>query len=761
MARAPRKTRVKAAEDKTVEPASAAGIGAVAAGPAAPTEISKAEEALLKRIEEISRNARTNWFAMLGALVFAGITLMGVKDIDFFGVDRNTQLPLLNVTVPVTYFFGGGATLIAAIYIYLHLYLEMLWPELAQAPAQIAGKPLMQRVYPWLISEWALRWRDMLRSEPKGWLHKRAIQTMVYLFLIRPKRVDESEKSASSRPLSWIGTVLTLGLVWAFGPLVLAFFWWQSAVAHDDSMTLWLAFLFGFSTWIGLRSFWSASNNLAGNETEGTMRIGKIVRQYAPLVAIVVLLSVISLVRTGSEWLPGENVAWKDHGEGNAAAEMRKLWRRNDKSAYWNRRFELARPLGLKWEMWADRLHTAIFPQFIAGSDLNDTQIAIRPDGWLDYAEAKREFRSQWAKREGLDYADPFPATELNDIEASFKKAWEENGETDEREFRRQWAGENGIAYRKPFPPQQAKASREKEFDEVWNIRRGNYLANLKKPVLDDYDLKGANLEKAFLPDVFMRRMRLQGANLSSAVLEGADFTEASLEGAKLTSALLEGAHFSRYDHDENKWLFASLEGADLSGSRLKGAFFSFARLEGADLSGARLEGADLSYARLKGADLSGARLEGADLSYASLEGAFFIGTRLEGAFLIGASLFGTKDRTLDMSSAATLKAADFSAAAMRVADLSRVAMAELNETKNFILSFGDASVKLPDGYPIPCQWANSDMVGIKEPLNNEQYFGRWRGWLIRGGAMFLPNGLELYAAIEPPAGCEWPAGRQ
>ncbi len=49
----------------------------------------------LERVDTITRNARAIWFGLLGALIFAGVTLLGVEDIDFFGVDRSTKLPLI------------------------------------------------------------------------------------------------------------------------------------------------------------------------------------------------------------------------------------------------------------------------------------------------------------------------------------------------------------------------------------------------------------------------------------------------------------------------------------------------------------------------------------------------------------------------------------------------------------------------------------------------------------------------------------------
>ena len=44
----------------------------------------------LDRIAEIARNVRATWFILLGVLAFAGVTLLGVEDADFFAVGRQT-----------------------------------------------------------------------------------------------------------------------------------------------------------------------------------------------------------------------------------------------------------------------------------------------------------------------------------------------------------------------------------------------------------------------------------------------------------------------------------------------------------------------------------------------------------------------------------------------------------------------------------------------------------------------------------------------
>jgi uncharacterized protein YjbI with pentapeptide repeats len=127
--------------------------------------------------------------------------------------------------------------------------------------------------------------------------------------------------------------------------------------------------------------------------------------------------------------------------------------------------------------------------------------------------------------------------------------------------------------------------------------------ADLSEANLFDADLSEANLTKANLT-----KANLSGANLSGANLSGADLTKANLSGADLSGADL-SISFRGPVHAPDL-IRASLQEADLRKTNL-----SRANLFAADLSEANLFDADLSEANLLDAVLQGARLWGADLS--------------------------------------------------------------------------------------------------------------------------------------------------
>jgi uncharacterized protein YjbI with pentapeptide repeats len=154
---------------------------------------------------------------------------------------------------------------------------------------------------------------------------------------------------------------------------------------------------------------------------------------------------------------------------------------------------------------------------------------------------------------------------------------------------------------------------------------------DLRKAVLYDAHLEGANLGRAHLEGANLGNARLEGAFLARAHLEGAYLHDVHLKDADLTRADLKGANLHGADLEGANLRHAELKSATFVNADLKGANLRNADLKGANLRGAGLEGVDLDSADLQRADLRGARLSHANLSGAALEGAKLSGARLAG----------------------------------------------------------------------------------------------------------------------------------
>ena len=216
------------------------------------------EQIALAHIAELSRSAQTTWLLLLGVLLFCIITLMGVQDADFFVASAETELPLVGVAIPTGSFFIGAPVLLIALYVYLHILLAKLWEAIGDISKVIRGQPLRKAIFPWILSDAAIRWRG-----------------------------------ASTGPFSRIATLLGVAAAWIATPAVLGWFWLRAAPTHDPVLTLGLGVCFVAAVAFGLRS-WSTAHRML-RQQEPASPAGPLLLGVAALAVI----SALSLARTG------------------------------------------------------------------------------------------------------------------------------------------------------------------------------------------------------------------------------------------------------------------------------------------------------------------------------------------------------------------------------------------------------------------------------------------------------------------------------
>ena len=158
--------------------------------------------------------------------------------------------------------------------------------------------------------------------------------------------------------------------------------------------------------------------------------------------------------------------------------------------------------------------------------------------------------------------------------------------------------------------------------------------ANLQNAYLSNAKLQGASLQEAQLQGAKLIYAKLQGADLSDAQLQDASLGHAQLQSADLRYAHLQGARLWRAHLQGADLWRAHLQGANLWNARLQGANLSSAQLQGADLREAQLQGANLGFTSHKGAALWGAQLQGADFLQALIQRAGLWGAQLQDALL-------------------------------------------------------------------------------------------------------------------------------
>jgi len=658
------------------------------------------------RIDALTRNARNTWFALLGLLVFVGITLMGVEHVDFYGVDRATKLPLVNVEVPTRYFFVAAPILTAAFYIYFHLNLIRLWDALGAADPQIKGQPLGDAVLPWLVTDAALHLRQWRRGDD----------------------------CTTLRTLEWPATVLNLALTWGLGLVVLGLVWWMSMPAR----TFWMTGI-AFAALLAASAAGMSSLKMLILRMGGPQRRPLISWPSTPIVVAtaIAIFTILSYLRTEGpvRWLAPINMA--------------------------------------------------------------KVQVFQKPLRWLPHDVAKRAFFGDWCKRENIKCEDK----------------WFHNGE-----FSREWNMLRNV---------DISDIRKSAWHRLGHEKPDFRGANLSLAFLAGADLRGAQMTEANLSEA-----QLEGAELSSSILNNSTLTSARLEGAILANANLNEADL-RFAKMQNSTLSganmhrAKISSVDLEGANLKGALMNEADLTGvniknsvlelAELNGAilvqsniedcfaehiqmtkvdlsnsnisrinaalsELSATNLSHSKMRDVDFKFSNMREIDLNFSTVDKSSFYATDMKGAIFTGAQLYrvvlwganlhgaelsfsllsGEDGEPIDLN-ATTISAVVSHGGALRFVDLTG---SKFDISTDFRNAFIDGSVRASVAFRrqmgTPCQWHS----GV---LNDEEFFGHWRGWIEASPNVpgltklewdwFAPPEWRDVTPIPPPEGCEWKTG--
>jgi len=235
---------------------------------------------------------------------------------------------------------------------------------------------------------------------------------------------------------------------------------------------------------------------------------------------------------------------------------------------------------------------------------------------------------------------------------------------------------------------------------------------------LQNRDLRFANFFGAVLPKADLRHVQLQGAILLKAKLQGViGWDKTQLQGAILGGTQLQSAGL----------IEADLQGADLRGANLQGAALGWAKLQSADLRGADLQGASLNGAKLQGADLRGAKLQGSNLRETNFQGANLVYAKLQGADLALAELQGAELReaellgvdwsqaNLDGAFIAESLVSDWSEQQQRKLESTLKPILEGEQFSAFQNRMNSVGTKLPSGKPISQTGCYSDNPTLLE----------------------------------------------
>lgn len=478
----------------------------------------------LQHIASISQSAMSVWYALLGAVVFGAVTLLGHRDADFFAVGAETTLPLLGVAAPTETVFYGLPLGVLALYAYLHAALLKLWRALSTAPDRLIGaggaeRRLDEAIFPFLFSDAALRWRASRFRQPLGF----GLAFAAWAF------------------------------GWALAPALLIAFWIRSMPAHEEGMTLFLGALLWTAVMIGWTSRAEAKRLMRGRDAG---LIAKIARGFAgALLALVI--GVVS-------WSTTEAGLWAGDGETPIPQNCSTTTQRDGLACF-----------------LAD-LRRNGDAAFLAPAALDRAEITAPPAGFAPRELAVAEFRRAAIARRVEEFGPDWRRT-LEEKRGGWAGVIAREVEQ-ARAAQRTLVGSrdlSGADLRRAslrgamLVNARLEGARFDEADLAGAWLEGAALTGARFPAAS---LTQARLESALMADASFQDAALQGARLERSLLFSADFTEASLIDADLAEADLSGARL----------VGAALLRTRLEGAELDGAILNLASLAGASLIGAK-----------------------------------------------------------------------------------------------------------------------------------------------------------------------------
>lgn len=518
----------------------------------------------IDRINALTTNARNTWLVLLATLVFVGVILLDVDDIDFYGVDRATKLPLVDVSVPTKAFFYTAPILIAAIYGYFHLYLIRLWDALSVARPGYGSRPLGDLVSPWLVTDAALHLRANLRGD----------------------------KCATPRVLEGGAMILNILLAWVFGIAVLGLLWWTSMTARDWLMTGIAGVMLSIALFAGGASLAMMVIRLR-RRSDGPLFN---VLASAPAMCMVLVAVPFILILSGQRTMGSLGMLAPIEMINEDIVERPSGWlplalARDEFRDGWCKRKDFKKCDALTEEQeqsfsedWKTRRET----------ELRDLR---RPD-WLKVGEIILNDADLRGAILGSAFLVDAHLVGARLQDAVFVLAYMEGVDLS-------WAHLEGADFRiahmegARFFQAQMKGATLRDAQMESSDLRG---AHMEGADLSEAQMKGATLRGAHMDEALLRGTQLEGVNLEGARLNGANFLEAQMEGADVT--------------------WAQMAGVVLRDAQMKGADFTGTHLDGADLTGGQMDEVDLSFSRIFGLAYFPMMLDGTNLNSVISHGA-------------------------------------------------------------------------------------------------------------------------------------------
>lgn len=135
----------------------------------------------LKTVEELSKNSSVLFITLIAACLYCWLTIFSTDNLALLTNSTNSQLPIINVSISIKWFYRFAPWLLISFYLYFHFYLKNLWKELSELPAYFPdGKSLDQKAYSWLMIDFITGFMCILKDKNT---HFKNFQGFITVFL--------------------------------------------------------------------------------------------------------------------------------------------------------------------------------------------------------------------------------------------------------------------------------------------------------------------------------------------------------------------------------------------------------------------------------------------------------------------------------------------------------------------------------------------------------------------------------------------------
>jgi len=606
----------------------------------------------IAQLSEISRNARTTFFALILACAYSYLAIASTTDAALLANSGATPLPIIQVKVPIVWFYYFAPIILAVLFVYFHLYLERFWRCVVRLPLKHPdGRGLDEYVYPWLISSAFIR--------------------------------GEIPQLATGRVSARLEAWLSLFLAWWLIPTVLLFYWARYLIAHDWLGTLLHVLLVLLSAALALRFFYTARSALRKMATQsehgasnpepsgnGIVRLSIQERITASTGIGLLAVALIYLSAAAIGGLSEEDCARARSGGFCAFyAPGRKIWEAIGIAPYTEVKEERFVTKPDNWQALlgeAPALRSFLDAQpslTLAGRNLRsmNAEYAFLPGsritgGTLDYADLRHAVLAG-SRLENVRLRGTY-LTDVHLQHVTFANAHFENVDARAAHFDNAKFGGDAAG---------GQTTLQGDFSGAYfDHASGERVVFHSK----DGEQGLTSLREASLRDTSFSWSEFKDVDFGTAKFEGAFFTHNQFESVDFTGSLINNAVLSF-----STFLKCRFIATDISDSSFYGSRFSGTEIDGQALTGspstAIENGGDVTVSptvipAFRGAETvfdEHTRIRNIEFVEAELQGATFEKVDFKNTRFVDSNLFGATFRDVDLSGVSFVKNVNLSAA--------------------------------------------------------------------------------------------------